>query len=325
MKRNLLLFVLLLPAMLWAQDSIPPKNWKWTGLTALNLNQAGFSNWTAGGVNSIAFSALGKYTGDYTKNRFTWKNNLNLSYGMMKEENDPLTKSEDLIELISVAGTDLGEKKKWALTGYVSFRTQFAYGYDKDFDTIKISEFMAPAYLTLSPSLRYTPVDWFYLLLSPVTAKMTFVLDQELADQGSFGVQAAEYDTNGVKTQDGENMLLYLGPFAEAYMKKDLAKNLNFESRLNVMYTFLNREDPSGEKLDWYDMDASWQNFLNYKFAKFFSVSLFLHLVYYPGQPMIKFETQPDGIVTKDAAVNKKIQVKETIGIGLTYSFPNNK
>jgi hypothetical protein len=157
---------------------------------------------------------------------------------------------------------------------------------------------------------------------------MTFVTDQDLADLGSFGVKSASYDTiDGVltKVEDGEHMLLYLGPFMEAYMKKDIAKNLNFESRLNVMYTFLNREDPSGEKLDWYDMDASWQNFLNYKFAKFFSVSLFLHLAYYPGQPSIKFETQPDGIVTKNATVNKKIQIKETIGIGITFSFPNNK
>jgi len=239
-----------------------------------------------------------------------------------------MTKSEDLIELISVIGTDMGKSKKWAYTGYLSFRTQFAKDYDKDYDTIMVSEFMSPGYLTISPSLRYTPVDWFYLLLSPVTAKMTFVLNQELANQGSFGVQAAQYDTidgERVMVEEGKNTLVYLGPFMEAYMKKDIAKNLNFESRLNVLYTFLNREDPSGEKLNWYDMDVSWQNFLNYKFAKFFSISFFLHLAYYPGQPMIKFETQPDGIVTKDAAVNKKLQIRETLGIGLTYSFPATK
>ena len=84
----------------------------------------------------------------------------------------------------------MGKSKKWAITGYLSFRTQFAKDYDKDYDTIMVSEFMSPGYLTISPSLRYTPVDWFYLLLSPVTAKMTFVLNQELANQGSFGVQA---------------------------------------------------------------------------------------------------------------------------------------
>jgi len=320
MKKTLFLLLLILPAFVFAQDSIPPKNWKWTGLTGINLNQASFSNWTAGGTNSFAFSALGKYTGDYTKNKLTWKNNLNLKYGMIKEQDENLTKNEDLIELISVVGSDVG--KHWAFTGYVSFRTQFANGYDKDYDTIKISEFMAPAYLTLSPGFRYQPVEWFYLLLSPVTAKFTFVLDQDLADLGSFGVEAATMDSLGNITEPGtgKNYLVYLGPFFEAYMKKDIAKNLNFESRLNGLYTLLNRDNLEG-----YDMDLSWENFLNYHFAKYFSVSLFLHFVYYPGQPMITFETLPDGAVKVGAKPNRKIQIKETLGIGITFIFPEEK
>ncbi len=317
MKKSLFLLLFLIPLFLMAQDSIPPKNWKWSGITGLNLNQASFTNWTAGGVNSVAFSALGKFTGDYTKNKLTWKNNLNLMYGMVKNEGESLKKSDDIIELISVVGTDIA--KHWAFTGYMSFRSQFAYGYDKDNDTIKISEFMSPGYLTLSPAFRYQPVDWFYLMLSPVTAKMTFVIDQELADLGAFGVVPAEYDTAGLQTSAGENMLLYLGPFLEAYMKKDIAKNLNFESRFNVLYTLLNRDN-----LESYDADVSWENFFNYKFAKYFSASLFLHFVYYPGQPVITFETLPNGAVKTGAKPNRHIQIKETLGIGVTYTFPNN-
>lgn len=314
MRKNLLLILIVLPAFLFAQDSIPPKTWKWTGLTGLNLNQASFSNWTAGGINSVAFSALGKFTGDYAKNKLTWKNNLNLMYGMVKNEGESLKKSDDLIELISVIGTDIS--KHWAVTGYMSFRTQFAYGYDKGNDTIKISEFMAPGYLTLSPAFRYQPVDWFYLMISPVTAKMTFVLDQDLADLGAFGVTPEDTATG----EKGENIVLYLGPFMEAYMKKDIAKNLNFESRFNVLYTLLNRDN-----LEDFDADISWENFFNYKFAKYFSASLFLHFVYYPGQPIITFETLPNGAVKTGAKPNRHIQIKETIGIGITFSFPNNK
>lgn len=321
MKKNLLLLLFIIPGMLMAQDSIPPKNWKWTGLTGINLNQAAFSNWTAGGINSVAFSALGKFTGDYTKNKVTWNNNLNLMYGLVKNENESLKKNQDLIELISVLGWNIS--KKWALTAYMSFRTQFAPGYDVNYDTIMVSDFMAPGYLTLSPSVRFTPNDWSYILMSPVTAKFTFVLDQTLANQGSFGVTPAVYDSvNGqwVMVEQGANILVYCGPFLEAYMKKDIAKNLNFESRLNVMYTFLNRQN-----LNPWDMDVSWENFINYKIAKYFTASVLLHFVYYPGQPIIKFETQPDGIVVPKAEPNKHIQIKETLGIGITYSFPNTK
>jgi hypothetical protein len=221
------------------------------------------------------------------------------------------------MELISVAGRDLS--KNWAFVGYMSFRSQFANGYDQANDSIIISKFMSPGYLTLSPGFRYKPNDWFYIILSPATAKLTFVMDQTLADQGSFGVKPAEKDSNGVILKNGETTLLYLGPFLEAYMKKEVAKGMTFESRLNILYSFLNRDN-----LESYDADMSWENFLNYSIAKYFSVSLFLHFVYLPGQPAIKFENS-SGVAVPKAIPNRHIQIKETVGIGITYTFPESK
>lgn len=317
MKNLTVLLFALLPFLSSGQEA-EPESWKWTGITGINLNQASFSNWTAGGVNSISFTALGKFTANHQKNKFSWNNNLNLMYGMIKNQDESLKKNEDLIELISVAGYDIS--KHWSFVGYGSFRTQFANGFDKDNDTLRISTFMAPAYVTLSPAFRYKPVDWFYLLLSPATAKFTFVIDEQLADAGAFGVKAAEKDTNGlvIEPGSGEKMLLYLGPFMEAYLKKEVAKNLTYESRLNLLYTFLNRDN-----LEPYDVDMSWENFLNYKIAKYFSASLFLHFVYYPGQPVIKFDNY-EGAVRIEAKPNRHIQIKETFGFGITYTFPNN-
>jgi hypothetical protein len=322
MKKSLLVLMMIFPVLAWSQDTAKVvKPWAFTGITGLNLNQASFSNWTAGGVNSVAFSAMGKYSANHKKDKFTWNNNLNLMYGMVKNQGESLKKSDDKIELISVAGYDLS--KNWAVTGYLSYRTQFADGYDKDNDTIKISKFMAPGYLTLSPSFRFKPNDNFYILISPATAKFTFVMDQTLANQGSFGVTPATYDTNGVLLKEGEQMLLYLGPFLEAYFKKDVAKNITYETRFNVLYTFLNRDVP-GSELEPYDADVSWENFLNCSIAKYFSVSLFLHFVYLPGQPTIKFDNY-EGAVRITATPNRHIQIKETLGIGITYTFPAKK
>jgi hypothetical protein len=316
MNKSLLVLILMIPALVWSQEPTP-KNWAWTGITGLNLNQASFTNWTAGGVNSVAFSALGKFSGNYRKNKLSWNNNLNLLYGMVKNQSETMKKSDDNIELISVLGTDIS--KYWAFTGYISFRSQFTNGYDKDNDTIRISKFMAPGYLTLSPGFRYKPNDWFYIILSPATAKFTFVMDQTLADQGSFGVTPAEKDTNGAIIKDGEKMLIYFGPFMEAYMKKEVAKGMTFESRLKILYTFINRDN-----LEPYDADISWENFLNYSIAKYFSISVFLHFVYLPGQPTIKFDNF-DGVAVPKAVPNRHIQIKETLGIGITYTFPAAK
>jgi len=323
MKKSLLFLIVLIPALVWSQEPTQ-KSWEWTGITGLNLNQASFSNWTAGGVNSVAFSGMGKYSANHKKDKLTWNNNLNLMYGMVKNQGETLKKGEDIIELISVLGTDIS--KNWAFTGYASFRSQFADGYDKDNDSIKISAFMAPGYLTLSPGFRYKPVDWFYIMLSPATAKFTFVMDQTLADQGSFGVTPAEYDSidgSSVKTKDGENVLIYLGPFIEAYIKKEISKGLTYESRLNILYTLINRNN-GDYKLKSYDADLSWENFLNYSIAKYFSISVFLHFVYLPGQPAIKFENTA-GVAIPNAVPNRHIQIKETLGIGITYTFPAPK
>lgn len=319
MKKKLLFLIVMIPVLVWSQEQ-PSKYWVLNSITGLNLNQASFNNWTAGGVNSVAFSGLAKSSANYKMDKLTWNSNLNLMYGMVKNQGETLKKGEDIIELISVLGTDI--TKTWAFTGYISFRSQFAEGYDKDNDTIRISKFMAPGYLTLSPGFRYKPNDWFYIILSPVTAKFTFVMDQTLADQGSFGVTPAEYDSidgGRVKVKDGENVLIYLGPFIEAYIKKEVSKGLTYESRLNIMYTFLNRDN-----LQPFDADMSWENFLNYSIAKYFSLSVFLHFVYLPGQPTIKFDNV-DGVAVPKAVPNRHIQVKETLGIGIIYTFPAPK
>lgn len=58
----------------------------------MNLNQASFSNRTAGGVNSVAFSALGKFSGNHKKDKFTFVTDQTLanqgSFGVTPAEKD---------------------------------------------------------------------------------------------------------------------------------------------------------------------------------------------------------------------------------------------
>lgn len=323
MKKIIITSLFFLPLLALGQVKVnnpadTMKYWKYDGITGLNFNQVALSNWTAGGVGSVSFTALGKFTANYHKERISWNNNLNLIYGMVQNEGEKLRKSEDLLDLTSVAGYDI--TKKWAFTGYVNFRSQFTNGYAVDNDSMKVSAFMAPGYLTISPAFRFKPVDWFSLFLSPITAKITFVLDQELANAGAFGVEPGVYDTITESwLSEGKNSYLALGPFLEAYLKKELTKGLTLESKLNILYTLVNREN-----LEPLDMDVSWENFLNYKINGWLSTSLFFHAVYYPGQPVLSFETFP-GAVRVTASPNRKVQIKEAFGIGVTYSFHRPK
>jgi hypothetical protein len=49
------------------------------------------------------------------------------------------------------------------------------------------------------------------LYLSPFTSKMTFVLDQRLANQGAFGVVKGIYDLDGTLLKEGEKSKIELG------------------------------------------------------------------------------------------------------------------
>lgn len=319
MRKVFFMIVLMAGIGAFAQDTTQPVNpWKTSGITSLTLNQASFSNWSAGGENSIATTALFKFFADYTKDNFSVNNSLNLRYGMVKNESDPLRKSEDLIELNSQVNQQFSEH--WSASGLVNFTTQFADGYNYPDDSTIVSKFMSPAYLTIAPGILYKPVDYFSILFSPASMKAIFVMDQELADLGAYGVNPAEFDEQGNKTADGENSKVKLGAFAEFYFKKDLKTDLSFESKLNFFYNYLPDDNiPDGTM----PLDVNWQNFLNYKLNKWFSANLFVHLAYMPGD--VRIETVPPvtGIGGNKIEVtpNDKLQVKQTFGIGFAYNF----
>lgn len=319
---------LILAAMLFASVTISAQSdadttgpWKRSGLLSLTFNQSSFSNWTAGGENSIAFTAVGKYFADYTRGNFSINNSINLKYGVLKlESDDNPRKNEDLIELISQFNQKFS--KSWSATGQINFTSQFANGYDYPDDSTVISKFLSPAYLNVAPGLLYKPVDYFSILISPATMRGVIVTDQELADVGAYGVNPAEYeeqvnngDTTRVKISDGENFKLKLGAFAEFYFKKDIKTDLSLESRLSFFYNYLEDNNIPDDTLP---LDMNWQTFINYSINDWLSTNLFVHMAYMPGDVFI------DRAVLngeEEPVPNDKLQVLQTFGIGLAYNF----
>ena len=85
MKKVLLFFVaVVFAASTFAQDADTLKPWKIYGITSLTINQASFSNWSAGGENSFSGTALLKFYADYVNGKNSVNTVLNLKYGMIK-------------------------------------------------------------------------------------------------------------------------------------------------------------------------------------------------------------------------------------------------
>ncbi|MBI9036989.1 MAG: DUF3078 domain-containing protein [Bacteroidales bacterium] len=317
MKRSLLLITLLISGVIYAQNAADlPKLWKFKGIGSLTLNQANFTNWSAGGENSLSGTALLKLYADYTKENFSINNNANFKYGILSNDlYDKPIKNEDLIELNSQFNYKIS--KQWSVSGLINLTTQFTNGYNYPDDSTIISKFFAPAYLTVAPGMLYKPAEYFSILMTPITLRNIFVLDQELADLGAFGVDKADTLTDGsIDKGTGKKTKLKLGAFVEFYFKDEIRTDMTFESKMNFFYNYLDDKNIYNGKLK---LDFQWQTFINYSINNWLAANFFVHFAYMPGDVFIE-RTGVDG---KKFSVkpNDKMQIKQTFGIGLSYNF----
>lgn len=270
------------------------KHWFINGTGSINFSQASFTNWAAGGENSMGLNASTNLKANYSKGKHAWGNTIGLGYGFNIQGSGEYAfkKTNDRIELTSAYGYLLSTKEnKWLLTALLNFRTQFANGFDYKNDTAYlISKFMAPGYLVAGAGFTYAPQKWFYLYMSPASGRFTFVLDDTLSAQGAFGVKP------------GERWKGEFGPYVRADMNKDFGKSFNLATTLELFTDYLQ---------GFGNIDVNWYLQFNMKVNKWLATSITTQLIY------------DDAVMITDKHGNKgpRTQFKEILGVGLTYSF----
>lgn len=287
--------------------------WRVGGLTTLNISQASLTNWAAGGQNSVSLNGIVSLYAYWKDGPSTWDSWLDLGYGILKQgddlllrQNGRLVKTDDKIDFTTKYGRKAS--KKWYYAGLLNFSTQFTAGYNYPNDSVIISNFMAPGYLLGALGMDYKPNKAFNAFISPFTAKTTFVLDQNLADAGAFGVEKAELDGLGNVVTQGSNMRLEYGGYIRMTYKHEIMKNVNLTSRLSLFSNYANNPQ---------NIDINWENLLELKVNKFISATISTHLIY-DDDIDIAYDKSGDG--TKDA-LGPRTQFKEVIGIGFSYKF----
>jgi hypothetical protein len=245
MKKNSILFIASLLAIHSSAQTVDTtkfhKNWSKGGVTNINFSQSSFTNWAAGGENSLSGTALLSLFAKYKKGENTWDNTLDLAYGMLQSGSTGFRKNEDKIDFSSKDGR-YAFKKYWYYSALINFKSQFSKGYNYPNDSVVISRFMSPAYLTAAIGIDYKPTDYLSLFISPLTSKTTFVSDQQLANTGAFGVTPARYDTVGGKyvlVENGKTTLNQFGGYIRFILKKDIMSNVNFSTKLELFSNYL--------------------------------------------------------------------------------------
>ncbi|SNT35814.1 Protein of unknown function [Ekhidna lutea] len=281
--------------------------WRIGGSSSLTFSQVSLTNWAAGGQNSVAINGNISAFANRVKDRGKWENSIDLAYGLIKQGEFDFSKSDDLINLATKYSYKVNKDNgKWFYTAILDFRTQFANGYETPLQINRISDFMAPGYLTIGTGIAFDPNERLSFSMQPITGKFTFVLDQDLADEGRYGVDPIVYNADSSRViSKGQNIRSEFGTFFRAKYKNDF-----FESKLEL---FTGYTESQGE------IDVNWQNALVLNVTKALTMNAFTHLIY-DKDILIGVDDDGDGEID-EGSEKPRVQFKNVIGIGLTYKF----
>jgi hypothetical protein len=296
-----------------AQRSDTTLGWKKGGIAGFNLSQTSLTNWASGGQNSMSLNGQFNGYANFKSNTNIWDNSLDLGYGLLRQnKRDGYMKTDDKIDFVSKFGRKA--YKNWYYSALLSFKTQMTPGYNYPNDSIKISDWLAPAYFMTAIGLDYKPNTYFSMFVAPVTAKITMVKDQALANQGAYGVEKATYDSQGHLLSEGQRSRSEFGGYLRLIytrndFKSEFLKNLSFTTKLDLFSNYLHHPQ---------NIDASWENILAMKVNKYIVVTFNTHLIY---DDDIKTGTDTNNDGKMDKFGGPKIQFKEILGVGLSYKF----
>jgi len=283
--------------------------WTQKNKASFDLSEVAFVNWNSGGSNSISGLLGLKSMLDYRDKFFVWKNNVEVRYGVNKQEARELRKTDDLIEINSNMGYKPDSLSNWFYSARLNFRTQLTNGYNYPNKDEPISRLLAPGYLFLGGGMEYVKnIDKLSFYFSPLTLKATFVLDEDLANIGSFGVTPAVLDPDGNVIIAGEQIRTEVGVLVTNSYEMELAENINVKNQVSLYSDYIN---------NFGNLDLDWRIDFDFKVNSFIRATLGSHLRY---DDDVKTQTPSDVEGEFDQA-GAKVQWKQFLGVGFAIDF----
>lgn len=287
---------------------LPPR-WKRVNKIGMNVSEIAFVNWSAGGNNSISGLSNAVFERNYKHEKVQWNNELIMRFGLNIQDGQKIRKSEDALVLNSTLGFRMDNLSDWYFSAKGNFNTQFTKGYKYPDRDNPISQFMAPGYFLFGFGSEYSPEGKdLKLYLSPITQKSTFVLDQDLADAGAFGVRKAKYNAEGVKIRDGQNVVTEIGILVTNSYQTKIYENMFLSNRITLYTDYLN---------SFGNVDVNWLLDVELKVNEYVVANVGTQLIY---DNDIKFEERETASGEK-ISYSPKIQFKQSLGVGVVYNF----
>lgn len=171
--------------------------------------------------------------------------------------------------------------RHWNYASQFDMNTVFFKGYSSPDRTEQTAEFFAPAYFTLSLGLDFKPKSNISLYLSPIAGQWIYMRDTTDIDPTRYGIEAGKRSKSDA------------GAKVELKNNHELWNFLKVDHRLILFSSYY--DNPEYITVDW-------QVTLNFKINDFLQTSVYINAVY-------------------DRHNSKKVQLKETLGLGVNFRF----
>ena len=290
-------------------DNFSVAKWTQKNRAGLDISEVAFVNWNAGGSNSIS-ALIGLASSlNYSYRNFYWNSNGVIRYGVNKQEEQKVRKTDDVIELNSNLGFRTDSITNWFYSAQFNFRTQLMNGYNYPDRENPISRFMAPGYLFVGGGVEHKlPNKKGVFYFSPITVKATFVLDEDLANAGSFGVRPAIYDDFGNLLSEGQRIRNEVGILLTNNYETKIIENIYVKNQLSLYTDYVN---------SFGNVDVDWFINFDFKVNNYVKASLGSHLKYDDDVKTLVATEVADEFEERGA----KIQWKQLLGVGVVVDF----
>ncbi len=258
--------------------------WKRIGNVVFLFNQSAFNNeWLAGGTSNMAGNLGLNYDINYNTKNLVWDNKIIATYGLTKVKDQPLTKTDDRLEITSLYGKKVGQGY-WFYSAFLNFRTQFDSGFDPK-TGVKLSHFFSPAFLQLGSGMLWKKSDNLKVNIAPATSRLIFV-DASFTKGLTNG--ATYYGVEANKTVRYE-----FGAALNVYYKLIVMENISMENILNLYSNYTDKPQ---------NIVSDYQMNLVMKINKYISANLAFQSIY-------------------DENAIAKVQIRQIFGLGANYKF----
>ncbi|PSQ91603.1 MAG: hypothetical protein BRD52_07580 [Bacteroidetes bacterium SW_4_67_19] len=289
------------PAPSRAQEATPPASsdadslgvWDVSLSAKFSGSQAAYSNWTEGGISTLALTAgIGGKANRVTRH-FEQTYDLRLSFGVLQQGDRALRKTDDLIKLgAALQYEGEGFFRLFNPTVAATARSQFAAGFNYDEappelapdgapapdPPVKVSDFMNPGVFEQTLGLTYDPRPWFTQRVG-LASKQTVVTIERL--RPVYGLDP------------GSPARVEAGLSSMTEFDRRVFENVRYQSTLGLFYAVSGTDE-------W--PDATFENIVAMQVNDWLGVDFELTTLY-------------------DRDISDELQVKEILSVGVTFVF----